>query len=715
MNADSTVNGGDTPFGGPSGSDQQRRIANCGQARDLFNQLQRENQLRAQSFAQIRNQIEGGRPFDPATLRRNGEEWRTNVNFNDARAAFLRARASYWKMVHEVPRKIAVTVHSMAPDAYKWGVAMAEAFDRFLDDWGADYMHQFEGRINDLVMFGPSYAMWEDGITPRYKCAQSIQMLFPKRSKANADDWELVGLRREMTADQLIAKVRDDGSSELSAKAGWNPAMVQQAIKLAAPQAVQSRLLDPNYWQDLIVANDLVIGGVWPPIAVVDIWAKSRDGKIQHYIFTEKNDVGDYLYESQDEAENFKQIFGAVFYNFGSNGLIHAIKGFGVMNYYYATIINRMKCKAADAVGMGMSLNFTKDDDAPGETPPVENYSFVNIFPKGLQQLTIYPQLQPAMELMGSLQQNQNENNYTYSDAGTQQNIASTDTKGQAELIASISSEGESAQASIYLAQEGGNVFAEIFRRLLLNRGDPDAKKFRQRCKELGVPDEVLAEKIEKTVKTGASASMASPAVRARIADQLMATIYPLPGSNKRAIEEFKVANLTGAEGVSTFLLPPGVDSEPRIIREARGENDDLARGVMLGDPPTFGVDPSDDHAVHAEQHLLPMEAIVQQAQQGQNPQQQPGQPVNPPAQITADHLNALAMVIPHTQAHLDYLATDNTKAAIYKQLNARLRNVENVARGMVSRLARVSRNAQTQGQPIDPSITATAIGQPRQ
>lgn len=722
INSSSTVNGGDTPFGGPNTSGGERRIAGCSEARELFLRLQRENQFRAQTFAQIRNQVEGGRPFDPATLRKNGEEGRTNCNFNDARAAYRRACLPYWKMVHEVPRKIAVTVHSGAPDAGRQGIALAECFDRFLDDWGADYYLQFEGFTGDMVMFGPGYTMWEDELTPRYKWAQTVQLLFPKRTKANPDDWELVALRREMTADQLIAKVRDGAGKKLSKKAGWNPGAIEEAIKLAAPENVQSRLLDPNYWQDMIVANDLVIGGTWPPVAVVDVWAKQRDGSIAHYIFTEKTDVGEYLYESKEEAREFRRIFGPIFYNVGSNGLLHSIKGFGVMNYYYATVINRMKCKAADAVGLTMGLNFTKDDDTPDEAPPVQNWSFFNVLPKGLTQLTIYPQLQPAMELMKSLQENQNENNYTYSEQGTQQNIATTDTKGQADLIASISAEGESSQASVYLSQMAQNIFTEMYRRLCQKRGDPDAKKFRERAIALGVPEQVLDGKgqdgkpIEITVKCGASPTMASPAVRGKIGQQLMAMANQ-PGMNVRAIQEFNVANLAGSEGIPTFMLPIGVDSDPRARREAIMENEDLAHGVQLGNPPDFGVDPSDDHAAHADEHLKPLEQILLAAKQGaQQNLPAPGQPMAPPTQITPDHLMAMQGIIPHVGPHVQYLAADPTKSGIYKQMNARLKLVETMAKGIITRLARAQANGQQpNSNGLDHGAVRTALAGPRQ
>lgn len=676
-----------SPFGTPGGVLDDRRIATCADARELFVRLQYENQLRAQAYAQVRNQIEGGRPFDPATLARNGEQWRTNCNFNDARSAFNRISSPYWKAVHEVPRVASIKIHSSSPHADEWGVAMSEAFDMFLEDWNPDYYDQFSGFCDDMILFGPGYGMWQDAISPRWKWAQSVQLLFPRRTKTSVDDWELVCLKREMTADQLIKHVRDNREAKKAEKAGWNPDAIHRAIQLASPQPMQTKFLDPNYWQDMIVTNDLNYGVVWPPISVVDLWAVNRSGKIEHKIFTETADVGDYLYESVEDADSFRDIFGTCTYTVGSNGLLHAIKGYGVLNYYYMTVINRLKCKATDAVGMTMSLNFTKDDNTPDETPPVENFSFVNIFPRGLNQLQVYPQLQGAMQLMQSLQQNENENNYQYNEV--REEIGNTDTATQAKLLAGIGAEMQTANMARFLMQYGKNFLTPMLKRLCAQRGDPDAKKFRERCKKLGVPEEVLSDKYEKTVKTGASPTMASPMVRRQIGAQLMGTIYNLPGANRRWIEEFVTTELLGVENGKHALLPVGVNSDPRARREAMQENADLAAGIPLP------VDPSDAHAEHADEHLKGMEGIVGAAQAGQP--------------ITPDHLIALQMTQPHVTEHLNYLSQDDTKAQIFKQLNARAKMVQNVARGIESRMARAGRNGAA------PDEIRTQLQAPRQ
>ncbi len=685
----------DQPFseGGYSGS-QDRRIANCESARELYTRLYLEGQLRSSSWSQVRNQIEGGRPFDPDQLQRAGESFRTNCNFNDARAAFKRASVPYWKMLNEVPRKISLKLHSQSPHASEWAGIMSECADLWFDEW-TDYYMQFSGWADDYVMFGSGYVMWPDAETPRYKWAQAVQLMFPKRTKANVDEWELVCLKREITVDQLIAHVRDPETKRVSGEAGWNAGAIMKAIKLSQPGPNTTRYFDPNYWQDMMVCNDLIIGGVWAPVSVVDIWAKSRDGKsVRHYIFTEKSDVQEYLYEADEEAENFKQIFGPVFYGVGSNGLIHSIKGFGVMNYYYATAINRTKCRLLDSATFAMGMNFTQGDDTPEEAPPVQNYSMINVFPKGLEQLKISPNLDTAMALMTTLKQNQDENNFQYNEV--KNSIAETDTATQAKLIAAVGSEMGTAMASITLSQVAWNHYTEIMRRLCKKgSGDPDAQKFQKRCRERGVPDAALFD-TERTVKCGATPSSADPTQRLQTIIQAQQLLYNKPSANRRWLDEQLANDLFGAEGGKNALLPVGVDSDPAARRQAMMENVDLAQGIALP------AAPEDAHVEHLDEHLKPLEAMVQATQQGQ--------------QISPDHLVAFQSSIPHIGQHMQYLQQDETKVQEYKQLNARAHAVMSVMQGVMARLSRAHARNQDQlanGKQADMGALQTAMRPP--
>ena len=692
----------DMPFTGPTWAND-RRIADCSQARELYVRLYLENQLRAQSFAQIRNQIEGGRPFDPDALHAAGEDWRTNCNFNDARSSFRRASIPYWKMVHEVPQTISVKIYGSSPDYNRYSLIMAQNFNRFLKDWGPEYFFEFMGRTSDYVMYGPAHAMFENEDTSRYKWMPAIQALLPKRTKSNVETWELFCYKGELTAAELLKHIRGGRTAEDGAKlakeAGWNPDMIHQAIKMAAPGPAQTRYFDPNFWQDMIVCNDLVIGGVWPPVAVVHMWARSADGtKVRHYIFTEKSDVPDYLYEHDEAESEFRRILPSSFCEVGSNGLYHAIKGYGVLNYYYATTINRAKCRMIDSATFAMGMNFTRGEDTPTEVPPVENYSMVNLFPQGLTQLQYYPQgLQAATELVGILAENETENNYTYNEP--QKDIGDTKTAKQAIILANIANEMSTATSAIFLSQEG-RLFAEQVRRLVRKSDDPDAKKFKKRCEAMGCPNTLWAlledGELEMEVECGASPTMASPVAREQISQTLMTEIMPQPDANRRAILDFRVATLAGANGADQFLLPPGSDSAPRSRREAIMENNDLAQGIVLGGPPLMGVDPSDAHIEHADEHLKPLEAICQQVQ-AKKP-------------IDHGHLIALQMTLPHIAQHLNFLSQNATERPQYNQLKARFMAVSSIAQGLTKRLAAAQQAAQASGQPLNPQDVQSAI-----
>lgn len=690
--------------------DPLRRIKDVTQARELWVRLYLENRKRAEVYAQVRNQIEGGRPFDPVALHQNGEDWRTNVNFRDAEAAFNRAFFPYWRMVHEVPRKAAFKIYTGSPDAPKWEIQLGEIFDRWIDDCGPDYYHQFQGTTRDFVKYGPGFAMWEDSKNPRFKWAPTVQIYFPKRTKTNVDEWELVAVKREMTASELwehcSPEERDKAayagwntSATMKAiqsvapkrKGGWSPDAIGKAIANASPNPSQNQYYDPNYYQDLIINNDLVIGGIWPPVVVIDIWAKDKSGKICHYIFTEKSDVNEYLYMNEEEATSFREIFGPIYYDIGENGLIHSVKGFAVKNYYYATSLNAMKCRVMDAGVFSMGMNFVRSEEANTEAPSVENYSMVNIFPQGLEQLQYFPQIQNVQSVMQMLKQNQDENNYTYNEVSS--NIAKSDTAKQAEILASIGQEMSTAVSTTYLTQVGKNIYAECFRRLRMKGNDnEDAKKFRKRCLDSGIPEEVLND-AEISVATGASPTMASPLVREQVANTLMAQIYPLPNANKRAIEEFRVSNLTGADGVSRFLLNEGVNSSPEARRQAQQENVDFGQGHPLD------AIASDAHVEHLDEHLKPLEAIVQNAQQGAN--------------VTPDQLVAMQITLPHIDQHLQMLSTDKMRVNDFKQLKARASNVMSIAGGIMQRLQGLQDRQMTQSADVQPDQVAAALQGP--
>src|SRR6478736_5118954 len=457
----------------------QRRVKDVSSARQIYNKFVIDNQQRSQTFAMVRNQLEGGRPFDPNALHEQGASWQTNVNFGEAQAARDRTLLPYWKMVNDVPHKSAFTIRVDSPQVDTWQVAMAEAYDDYLVDRGASYQIEFMNFASNFVNFGPGIVQWRDKSDPRWSCVNVQRIYFPKNGRMNPDEWDVVALVADMSPSELYIKIKDKASKKRSKYQGWNINAVEKAIAQFKDGTTWPNPYDATRWQDMYVNNDIYVTSQFQPLQLVWLFVRKFDGSISAQVFTQQGGIEEFLFEDENYAEKFRNILGPVWYDTGSDSMIHSITGFGVKNYYFSLLVNRMKSRTCDAGTFSLGINFQRDqENIPDEAPPVENYGPMSVFPTGLKQLAIYPQIQQAAGIIGMLEGNRDKNNSLYRDQ-QQTDIANTDTAKQAEILASMQADATQASASIFLAQYGENVIAEEVRRLR-TKGNTceDAKKW---------------------------------------------------------------------------------------------------------------------------------------------------------------------------------------------------------------------------------------------
>ncbi len=652
-----------------------RRIADVDSARTIFNRLEADNILRSETIAQTRNQLEGGRPYDPKLMEQNGTAWQSNVNFGQAQATCERVILPYHKMINDVPHKAAFIVDESTPQKSRYEACLAECFDAFLYDWGAGYDLNFRRFASNLVKYGPGIAQFCDYESPRYSTVNVERIYFPKNCHMCPDEWEVVALVKDMSATELYSKIRDKKTSERSHMAGWNTEAIKAAIVQTQGGTNVFNGMDYTRLSDMLVNNDLSVSTPFQPLPCVWLYVKQfpkgdeEEGKIGCYVFTKtaasSGDTNDFLFKDEDGAESYRHIFGSVWYDTGVDGMVHSIKGFGIKNYFYSALANRMKSRFVDAATVSMGMNFQyADNNTPDETPPVENYGPFTIFPTGLTQLGVYPALQGAQGVLEMLEQNQAENNSQYRQ--NQLQIAESDTATQANILANQQGQVTEAQASTFLSQFGENILAEQFRRLRMKGSkDKDAKKFQQRLRAKGVPDQVIHES-EIRVRTGANAGMANPVLRTQIFQEGLA-LSRLPGVNGRWFLENLIANKYGSDAVVHALLPEGEASEPVQRRQAMMENVDFGQGVPLT------VAPSDAHFEHIEEHLKPLAGILQQYEQTQ--------------QVAPEQAATLAITIEHAGMHMTYLSQDQTMKQEFASIKGQFSLIQSMTRGILTQL----------------------------
>lgn len=655
-----------------------RRIKDVASARTIYDRLIQDNTLRSATYATVRNQMEGGRPRDPGELEANGESWSCNVNFGDAQAQRNRVLQPFWKMVNDVPHRAVFTIDSQAPQSGLWEASFSECFDEFHEDWAADYFQQFMQTVANYVNFGPGLVNWADPDTARYKAVNPTRVLFPKNAKMSPDSWEIIAFTRDMEMTELYAKIRDPQEERRSKAAGWNPEVIKATIVQAQPGGPPADYRDYTRLADQLVNNDIMITTPFQPQAVVWMYVKQFDGTIGCYVFTPTTVANDFLFLDLNASTSFRQLLGGLWYDTGTDGMVHSIKGFGIKNFFVATLLNRMKSRMADSATFSLGINFQwQDNNTPDETPPVENYGAYSIFPSGLNQLGIYPQLKAASDVMSILENNAAENNSLYKQ--NNEEIAGSDTATQANILANIQGQTAESSASIFLAQLAENFYTEQVRRLR-RRGnrDEDAKKFVKRMKSRGVPDEIIYD-AEVRVKTGANAGNWNPAVRAQQFQEGLA-LASVPGVNTRYFLENLIAYKYGAQAVGKAILPEGAQSNPIQRRQAKMENVDFGQGVPLD------AALEDDHVAHLEEHLKPASGILAQAKQGQ--------------EMAPEQIAALTTSVEHMGEHMSFLSKDESKKAQFQQLLPQFRLISSMTRGILAKMQQGGQNGQGGGQP---------------
>jgi hypothetical protein len=650
-----------------------RRIGDVGGARTIFNRFITDNVMRSNTIAQTRNQLEGGRPFSPEDLESQGAAWQTNINFGDAQSSRDRDFLPYWQLINEVPHRAAFEIDSTSTDCEKWEAAYSEVFDEFHEDWAASYFVEFMKFAKNFIDFGPGIVQWQDSEDPRYKSVNVQRVYWPKNTSMNPDSWEVMALVRDVGASELYGYIRDAETTRKAKYAGWN----ENAIKAAIVQMGQAGSGQfPDYrdytrFQDLLVNNDIVITTPFQPITCVWLYVKNFDGKIGCYVFPQNKGVEEFLFEDDAYTDDWRHLLGAVWYDTGTDGMIHSIKGFGIKNFFFSSLLNRMKCRMVDgaAISSGLTFQYT-GENLPAESPPVENFGPMTMLPGGMQQVSVYPQLQQAMEVTQMLSKNRDENNSLYSEQ--QRQIESTDTATQAKLLAGMQGQLSVAQAAIFLSQVGSNIYTEQVRRMR-TRGNKceDAKKFVARLRARSVPDEVIFDTPIR-VKCAANAGMANPQMMTQKFQEGLA-LSQMPGVNARWFLESLIAYKYGSQAVSKALLPQGQGSEPEQRREAMIENSLFGQGMPLP------VAPEDAHYEHIHEHLTPLGAIVQQFKQTQT--------------IPPEAVSALTIGIEHAGQHMQYLSTDETKKAKLQEVTPAFRMIQSVARGILTRMQSQQQN----------------------
>lgn len=611
--------------------------------------------------------VDGNPPWQHSTLTELGQGHRANFNLREGEGALDAAKTPYYDLIFETPNFANIEFYLEGADPIlnkEFGDIVTDEYHSTLDDWdGFDQnmqLHQYQ-----MVFYGVGPMFWPHPLDWRSEAIKIGKALVPDETKANVDELEALVILHYYRADQLWNFIRHEKNAKMGR---WNTELVEKAIVQAAHNDVRQVLGTENL--DLIQRSQRCGDYFYAMnrssrIYVASLFVREFNQKVSHYIITdspldEDDVIADdekeegYLYKHRDKYESFSEIICPFFFDTGSDGTWHSIKGLGPKIYDFCDISNRMTCQMIDGavIGSGVTLE-AQDANSMSETQ-VALVGGATVVQPGYKvvQTRIAESLNGALSIKRDLQNTLQSNTGNY-----RQRVSGEDqepTLGQAQL---------NAQQQAMLSKGAVNRYynsldrwhRETLRRLLNPQlrgsvpGAEQAEYFRECCAKRGIPEKLLVMDNIRKVKATRSVGYGSPQMRDLATDKLMQMIPLADELGRNNIVRAKAASLPGVGQANVDQFFPSIKKEGfPDDHKALATLENNALRQMGGQ---VEVTPQQNHLTHFDTHFSDA------TQHLQDPQ---GSPV--------DKLVHMEQAGPHMHKHLDELAGDPTRKKQHKE-----------------------------------------------
>lgn len=643
-----------------SGSVPTTRLKDAAQVMELVRILIDANDTRNKTEAKVAGLVDGNPPYKTADLKNAGQPWRPNANFREAEAFTDTGKNAFYDILTEAPTYATVELDAGRPeDSSRASKVATEAFDWLNKrDRRLDRMFQLSHR--EMTLFGLGPVVWENELDFHSRAIWKRHLLVPDGTETQLDDWEVAVVLVDYKPHQLYGCI---ANASVAKSAGWHVETVKNELIAAAPKTEnQEGNPDWQFLQQQIRANDLCYSARSKVISVAHVFYrefpkdKELEGKISHCIVSAKRSgtgaPNGFLYQKLDQYDHWNQVINPFYYDVG-DGTHHSVKGIGIKFYSALDLKNRLDNDAIMVAFERVKMPVQVQTAEAVQTFQVVSSGPYTLYPPGTAPLPIpvggdlmAPQML-SRQLLSTVSSNlsqyrqnlQRERGNPITAAEVQQRTEQQSLLGKTQL-------------NRYYEQLDA-FWAERYRRLVnpklteINPGGKEAAEFIKRCKDNGVPIEVLRK--VKSVKATRVAGQGSPFLRQASLDVLMQSAGMLGADGRMALLEEWIASRVGQNMVDRFL--PASD-------RARVANHDTWEAAMehvamrLGHPaPVVG---SQNHVIHLEAHLNAGAQAMQSLEQGADPK---------------DVLAFADQVGPHNAAHLEELAQDPTRQREYKLL----------------------------------------------
>lgn len=339
------------------GMDHTPAIINIEQAVALVNSLVAENDERSKKNARIQEKYNAERPFNPAKLKSDGLDWKSNFTTKPLASLIDKVVPRFTTAL----RNVRYLTASKLPDRFPQAAEKTEFFRREITEFcrGREGWDEFLSEIaHEDVLFGYTAVGWLTTWSWFPEHYRQDCFLVPQGTKHSAKTAPIVCLKKSYLLHELFDLVRDP---EAAKAAGWNVPEVIKSINEATPDNRRSTETDvERVYADL--ARESSVLSSFTGATTINAWhvlVSEVDGRITHVAF-DANSKKQLFWKSK----KYDRMSDAVsFYSFQhGNGNIHGSKGIGRELYAMAGVLDRARNEVVDRLQLSGKLVLQCDE-----------------------------------------------------------------------------------------------------------------------------------------------------------------------------------------------------------------------------------------------------------------------------------------------------------------------------------------------------------------
>lgn len=634
----------------------ERRIKDASSAWTICQKLISDDSVAAQDRAIIDGMIDGKAPYEQKDLDEAGQSERININPKDASALEEQATRAYYDLLTSVD--ILATIECVYGDNIQrpeWAVVISEEYTTTLRAWNLLNL-RVANLHTQYVRHGVSMSFFEDEIDWRFRTCGLADFKVYRNTPAAEDECDLAMIRVPLTVMKLYAFIKHE---ETAGEDGWAVDDVK-AIVLKHCNLVQTQNKGIPYqnWEWLerqIKENDISFGSSDYHIWINHLFVKEFDDTITHIIVPQdENKCTDFLYENRSRYGNIHKAFTIFTYGIG-DGTYHTIRGMAWKIFDQEQAYARLWNTAMDGA-MGAAVTMLQPTTGANVDLTKCALSFNGpfaIIPGGYQVVNqpIRDHSKTVGPIIAELKSQIRNNTITYQGGSAMPDADKMPVKNFAHLAEQEMALTESALDLWYAPW--GRLLTEVFTRMQYRDLGPECPGYKEvnemkkRILARGVPLEAFY--TARNLKPVRAVGSGSKVARLSAFDQAIALAGSSTEEGRYNLIRDRSALTLGKDAIERYFPKEKLEGAQKFNQDTKNAEfeNGFFRSFIAGPVST-----SDNHSIHCATHAGIIQAVMETAQEGGEPN----------LEDLEYKFKFLSTALPHFEEHNNILAQDPSR-----------------------------------------------------